>query len=175
MNLITEKQAAFIYKLAQERGVTAEANTFLTGTPSRKDASSYIQSLLDKPRTVTAEPQKAVTGLDLRSLPSGSYAAEDEEGVTRFFKIDNVTEGRWAGWVFVKVQASDDLYKQGAQRPNQSYSGKSTHALTAIVADPKAASMRYGQELGRCGVCGRTLTDPDSISKGIGPVCEGRF
>jgi hypothetical protein len=25
--------------------------------------------------------------------------------------------------------------------------------------------------LSRCGVCGRTLTDPNSISRGIGPVC----
>jgi hypothetical protein len=28
--------------------------------------------------------------------------------------------------------------------------------------------------LGRCSVCGRTLTDAESIEKGIGPVCNGR-
>lgn len=27
---------------------------------------------------------------------------------------------------------------------------------------------------GRCGRCGRTLTTPESIESGIGPVCEGR-
>jgi hypothetical protein len=27
---------------------------------------------------------------------------------------------------------------------------------------------------GRCRRCGRTLTDPDSLAKGIGPDCAGR-
>lgn len=27
---------------------------------------------------------------------------------------------------------------------------------------------------GRCGRCGRTLTDPESIKRGIGPVCDGK-
>lgn len=27
---------------------------------------------------------------------------------------------------------------------------------------------------GRCGVCGRTLTTPESIELGIGPICAGR-
>jgi len=27
---------------------------------------------------------------------------------------------------------------------------------------------------GRCGRCGRTLTTPESVASGIGPVCEGR-
>lgn len=30
-------------------------------------------------------------------------------------------------------------------------------------------------ESGRCCCCGRTLTHPDSITKGIGPECEARF
>jgi hypothetical protein len=27
--------------------------------------------------------------------------------------------------------------------------------------------------LGKCGVCGRKLTDPESVVQGIGPVCRG--
>ena len=33
-------------------------------------------------------------------------------------------------------------------------------------------SVRFWHE-GRCGRCGRTLTDPESIKRGLGPVCVG--
>lgn len=44
--------------------------------------------------------------------------------------------------------------------------------LTAIAADPDAGP-RFGREIGKCYVCGRTLTDETSRSLGIGPVCRG--
>jgi len=31
-----------------------------------------------------------------------------------------------------------------------------------------------GRTIGRCRVCGRTLTDPESVALGIGPVCRQR-
>lgn len=30
------------------------------------------------------------------------------------------------------------------------------------------------KHIGRCGVCGRELTTPESIDSGIGPICAGR-
>lgn len=170
--LITEKQVNFIKKLAHERGVEDEAFVFLNAGPDKASASAYIGSLLERP---LARPDAPIQGIDLRSVPTGRYAAEDKEGVLRFFKIDNVQKGRWEGWVFVKAMASNDLWKVGSQRPNQAYSGKSMHAMSLIAENPEAASARYGQEIGVCGVCGRTLTDPDSIRRGIGPVCAERF
>jgi rRNA maturation endonuclease Nob1 len=29
--------------------------------------------------------------------------------------------------------------------------------------------------LGRCGKCGKALTEPESISTGLGPICGGRI
>ena len=97
---------------------------------------------------------------------AGRYAVE-MDGQLRFFHVDRPTEGRWAGYVFVSQQAGDDLYPvKGHAR---------ARVLLAISVDPAAASRRYGRELGVCGVCGRTLTDPESRAAGIGPVCAGRF
>jgi len=39
----------------------------------------------------------------------------------------------------------------------------------------RAAVVRYGKEIGECGICGRTLTDEESRAAGIGPVCAGRW
>jgi hypothetical protein len=45
----------------------------------------------------------------------------------------------------------------------------------AIGVDPQAAMTRYGQELGHCGRCGRTLTDEESRGRGIGPDCWSKM
>jgi hypothetical protein len=97
-------------------------------------------------------------------FPPGRYAIL-VDGVTKFYKVDYPTEGRWAGFVFVKVQASDDLHpiRNSAER---------TRILDEIAKDPREAMLRYGRELGACGHCGRTLTDEESRAYGIGPICR---
>lgn len=44
-------------------------------------------------------------------------------------------------------------------------------ALYVLIGDPRAAAAAYGMSSGHCGLCGRTLTVPESIAAGIGPVC----
>ena len=43
--------------------------------------------------------------------------------------------------------------------------------IYVIADDPEIYQAMYGQWWGRCGCCGRTLTDPDSKMRGIGPEC----
>lgn len=51
--------------------------------------------------------------------------------------------------------------------------------LISKCADARALTLEEAAEFGRlygaCMVCGRTLTDPESIERGIGPICAGRF
>lgn len=97
------------------------------------------------------------------NIPAGRYAVDNGEGATAFYRIDRPTEGKWAGYVFIKVMASDDLYPvRGAA---------ARKAFAKILEDPRAAAIRYGIEIGECSMCGRTLTDEDSRAAGIGPVC----
>ena len=99
-------------------------------------------------------------------VPAGRYAVEID-GRLGFFKVDRPT-GRWAGYyVFVKQMASDTEYPVRGPRRGV--------VLDAIAADPQAASVRYGREIGACGVCGRTLTDEDSRARGIGPICADKM
>jgi hypothetical protein len=48
-------------------------------------------------------------------------------------------------------------------------------SLLSIEEDPEAAAARHGRASGRCSVCSRDLTDPESIERGIGPICAGKF
>lgn len=43
------------------------------------------------------------------------------------------------------------------------------------MADPLASAVAYGKKFGRCAVCARELSDPESIERGIGPVCAERM
>jgi len=42
--------------------------------------------------------------------------------------------------------------------------------IVAVSSDPKQAAVAYGMKFGACSVCGRALTDSDSIARGIGPI-----
>jgi hypothetical protein len=55
-------------------------------------------------------------------------------------------------------------------RPQQVAKG-----LKNFGEDPIAVMAKYGLETGICGVCGRALTDADSVARGIGPTCSKRL
>lgn len=102
-------------------------------------------------------------------VPAGRYAVRNDEGVVKFYKVDRPTEGRWKGYTFVAAQASDDLHPIRGRQAREA-------VLASIVKAGVEASMAlYGRELGKCGHCGRTLTDEESRAYGIGPVCRGKM
>lgn len=181
----TDKQIGFLTKLHQQRQMSADMSTAVAkmlDSPwkyDRKMFSTAIDRAVACPPKQAAEaptgPAQAAPGLDLSSVPSGYYAVPG--GDTRLkIKIDNVTEGRWAGYIFVRDAAAyGHGQRYGCQRPGQRYVGDITGQLAAIIANPRAASARYGQLTSTCGVCGRALEDKESVARGIGPVCASRF
>lgn len=44
-----------------------------------------------------------------------------------------------------------------------------------ILANPVQAFAEWGRETGKCMVCNRTLTDPESVQRGIGPECSSKI
>ena len=122
------------------------------------NASTWIDRMLAKEKALTAKVKAAPV-----AVADGRYAVE-EDGVLRFFKVKN---GNRAGFVFLDIQASDEWHSvRNVARIRA--------ILTLIAVDAKAAMIRYGQELGECGHCGRTLTDAASRAAGIGPICASK-
>lgn len=168
---VTDRQVSFAMALIAERVLpntqeNAESTLVLRERVeglTKKAASDFIGGLLrEKPIQVKPAPVAAT----LPEIPEGRYAIE-EAGAVKFYKVDAPTQGKWAGYVFVKVLASDVEYpirdKDSRKR-----------IIDTIAIDPQAASARYGQEIGACGICGRTLTDEESRARGIGPICAGK-
>lgn len=87
--------------------------------------------------------------------------------------------GRNAGCIYV-VRASDDTYL-GKITPEDKFltSRECTSADSATVArvaaDPAAAATAHGHEYGYCACCARELTNPESVARGIGPICAEKW
>lgn len=163
-DLATEKQVTFLEDLRNKKDLsllTPEQIAWIRDadfkTIPKKRASDVIAKLLELPSSQIVNPSKDTMMYD---VPNGRYAIPKDDGTLMFYSVkrgDYVT--------FVDVWASD------ARWPVMN-KDEVSRILNAISLDPDAGP-RFGREIGRCYVCGRTLTDELSRSLGIGPVCRG--
>jgi hypothetical protein len=108
---------------------------------------------------------------DGRTLLAGSYGIDTKgddrfTNDTSFFKLWIGDRGGWS----LQLYVSDDTNRVKLAFPTQL-------AVIAKILDagPAEASALFGHEFGRCGVCGRGLTNDVSRTFGIGPVCRARL
>jgi hypothetical protein len=172
---MTDRQLAYMLRLAAERQITPEQGTRLAGVvdrhrsgaePISKDrASQIIDWLIAQPAQEGVEV-RSETGVDVSGLQPGRYAVGDV-----LFSVQRPEAGRWAGWTFVRNGSEYVDERFGSQKPGGTYWGANADLVARIVADPIEAMTHYGRITGRCAVCNRTLEDEVSVARGIGPVC----
>lgn len=100
------------------------------------------------------------------------------------FVFSPAQRGKWAGSIYVKHATETD--RDGELR----YLGRITEGkfvktygcteeeaerIVAAATDPEASAKAYGQRMGKCSICGRDLTNEESISYAMGPVCREKF
>jgi hypothetical protein len=75
----------------------------------------------------------------------------------------------------VKSQGSGRLYAKV-------WNGKSWEYVAGVIYKLREAdrlsleeAQAFGHQTGQCCVCSRTLTNPESVALGIGPICGGRI
>jgi hypothetical protein len=166
-----EDERVAAYKQARDQELTAH-------WPEDPTVALNAQA---KARTYgTSENDWQPTRLHLDHVPDASYAIEHpEDGKLRFLEVEHgEAGGQYADWQFVSVRASDEWHKLGKVNPKYGTYGGKAVALVGALASMTAeqllkAAARYGQELGECGYCHRTLTDEDSRRLGYGKICAG--
>ncbi len=156
---------------ADVEAATASIYGWLNGRSAR-EVSDSITRLKAEGFTGRAAAAPADAGQpSVEVVPAGRYAVATEDGAVNelaFYKVDRPTEGRWAGFVFVKLIVSDD-----EQRLSKAASAAVLAKIAAVGAE--AASAAYGLEIGECGVCGKVLTNDESRAYGIGPKCRAKM
>lgn len=168
----TDKQVAFLRTLLAERdhGYPDPDLVLTTLAKNKRVASAAITLLLDCGKV--AQPTTAATASNGTAVdtdvPEGYYAVTSATGNNDldFYVVQRPTEGRWAGYVFVKTIIGG--------HPEYAIKGAKRDEVLARIASAgwHEAALLYGQEIGRCGKCNRTLTDETSRAYGIGPVCR---
>lgn len=137
-----------------------------------------IRRAADRKSAPAAKPTIS-DAISLEALQSGRYAVEQ-----RRYRVSRPKQdSKWVGFVFVDDGSEYGRgEKYGRQAPGAKFANIScrnaelvSRDLRAILADPRAAMAHYGHITGSCGVCGRTLEDPESVERGIGPVCAEKF
>jgi hypothetical protein len=82
-------------------------------------------------------------------------------------------------YVTFKEKGSPNLYlgkiTEGVFYPTSNCTKEHIESIKGIVEDPYKAVTAYGLRTGVCACCGRMLTNPESIARGIGPICAGNF
>jgi hypothetical protein len=129
-------------------------------------ASSMIRLLLDltEELDIAVRIPEQVAPAGPITVPTGRYAvrtnADDEHYA--FYRV-------WRGEHFTKVYLLASDSETALPGPT------AVGVLRKIELDVKEAACAYGREIGDCGRCGRTLTNPESIAAGIGPICASKF
>lgn len=156
---ITTAQLNLINKLLLELhpgnpGLVFE-KTMEAGQFSKSVASGVISMLIAESK---AQKAAKLAATPVKVVPAGTYLAL---GKIVKVKISKKTNAPY-------LIAEDGTYL-GALK------GDAPAMLAEIEADPKAAAIAYGKATGNCCICSKTLTNPESIAAGIGPVCAGKF
>lgn len=103
--------------------------------------------------------------VQLPDVPKGRYAVDAANGETTFYRIGRSQDGR----TFIHLQHGG----QESEVPFTS-AGYATILQSILDAGLYESAVRYGREIGQCGVCGIRLTNRLSRELGIGPICGGR-
>ena len=150
----SQKQLDLITKLMGEKFFDDQAQArfnaeFSDYKGNVKVASSFITFMFKLPRKETVEN---------RFNPEpGMYRMDDD-----LYRVKVSRTGNWYAEVAVKPESGSKL--------KWDYLGKRVNLSTAQALDDAEA----GRFVGYCVRCNAELTDPDSIARGIGPVCANK-
>jgi hypothetical protein len=133
-----------------------------------------------EPDAVERRPAPLV---DPKTVPASNYALVNERGEIEFYGVDVPSKGKWEDFRFVKrLYGAPGTWREvdlrgGAGRAVLARITQDSYAdeTRGLVAGPLASALRYSRFFTRCAACSSPLSDPESIARGLGPVCAGRF
>ena len=179
---VTEKQLSYLNTLLDERPAFRDVENLhpeVLERLSKRDASALISRVKETPKESAAKRAGSSTSLNdvLANVPDCYVAMPSRTGNNDldFFRV-GTNQGQMdpskKGWRRVQRIV-------GGQPPISMRIGEMMPVAKEIAAwsptELKEAQVLFGREIGRCGVCGKTLTDETSRALGIGPVCRDGF
>lgn len=169
----TENQIKFIRSLCEQYDT---AKIELQGIEFVPTAWGPLPETFDEASRTITKGKAAVAAI--RAERDNARTASRQELVEGFY-TDSAGERFW------KVQRTKHV--DGDPRPARLYAkvwdGESFEydpsAIRDVIQYGHQATLEeasaFGVAFGTCAICGRLLTNPESVERGIGPVCAERF
>jgi hypothetical protein len=85
--------------------------------------------------------------------------------------VYKVQVSKSSGHLYAKVLTINGPDEKGSW----SYAKGAMRLLSSATVATLEQAEAFGAEFGICMICGALLTNPDSIARGIGPICAGKF
>jgi hypothetical protein len=120
-------------------------------------------------------------------LPEGRYTIDRADGTWNTYQIEDIKDGTFKGKTIISVLVGSDNTRNyagcaffdrrlGIARLWSRWFGKPVadrfaSDMQTLLGDPDGAMMDYALKSGRCARCGRVLTVPASLHRGVGPEC----
>lgn len=147
---LSPKQRDVVMRMWRERKNPAEKPLTQLST----DQTLLLQQFVDRFGAVKGERAQLRVG-DIAITRAGSNSATP-------------------GALYVKVEGAyvGKITRGGSHNISQH---SVVEAVIDIARDPSSAAIRHGKITGQCACCGRELTNPESIERGIGPICAGQW
>jgi hypothetical protein len=182
-NLMTKRVASRYIDALRSPAVAAASLTHVI--PAATDRHPTASVPVEPPARVPVPVSKPVTSIPLgllEAIPAAHYAvrADSNEPYT-FLRVRKPKTGRYTGCTIIQTRHGDRFITRFALFPNGRvwFSPGDQRFIESkimlVFGDYQYAMMEYGREIGRCMVCGKTLTDERSRWYGIGPDCETRY
>lgn len=117
-----------------------------------------------------------VTFLNVESGTRFTYkVSAHEDGEPWFVRVRTGAGDDQSAWSFLGTIFKDGAYRHGRNSP---IAADAKSALSFIWIWARIESLPDDLQVwheGRCVKCGRSLTDPESIVRGLGPICAGTW
>lgn len=177
MNTMSKAQSDFIVHLADEKDLSLEWD----GVPSSpsyfsakaREALDNLRSLWQEGRANKMRASAVISMLKDAPAKAGPRAGDPEAGV--YFSEESgeylrVYLGQESGHMLAKQVHLED------GEVSYTYLGAARRYLTP---DYRRCTLEEAGSLGKasgiCIHCGRLLTDPESVDRGIGPICADKY
>ena len=165
---LTDKQAAFLRRLARERDVMGGQPAELAlaalenalPTLTKKGASAMIERSLKAP---LRDEAKASTKMSFGDVQPGYYYLTAED-IFIVVVMNKAGDRRYAKKLVVREQ-------NGRKKAEWLYAPGLVLGVAGLEPMTLEQAAQFGHLHGVCFKCCKPLTDPESVKRGMGPVC----
>lgn len=158
----TPRQRVFVRSLLAERDGNEKADNIRQALNAARESFTLTADLVSKAIELLLEIPANST-----KIPDGKYALQADDGHFVFYQIDNPTEGKWAGYTFVK-QLVGSVGSWSEQRLSRQVSDG---VKARIAANVEEAARMFGIKAKACSYCSSPLSNIQSRAAGYGETC----